>query len=134
MGTKEGADDAQWCRVLDAAYHTQHLQFILSAESVAALDLYGTRSLLYNLLDALHRLSIELVFRQLMQSVGRVEDATTALCYLGIAQAPYLIYKLTLTTVGIDDMGVAVAERREEGAARGVERVPTLTLPMRGGR
>ena len=50
-----------------------------------------------------------------MQPVGRVEDAAAPTGYLGVAQSADLVDELALAAVGIDEVGVRVAERREYG-------------------
>ena len=48
--------------LLHAPNHAQHLQFVFQIEPVAALYLYTAGSLLYNLVQSAHGLTIELIF------------------------------------------------------------------------
>ena len=52
-----------------------------------------------------------------MQPVCRVQYATTTTGNLGIAQPSDLVDELSLAAVGIDQMGVGVAERGENAAS-----------------
>ena len=121
MGAQESAAHLQGSRFLDAANHAQHLQLVLSGQSVAALDFHRTRSLADNLVHTAHRLAVELVLRKLVQTVGRVQDASPSAGYLSIAQAVDFVNELLLAAAGIDDVGVAVAERRHHGAAFSID-------------
>ena len=56
-----------------------------------------------------------------MQPVGGVQDAASAACDLLIRKAVDLVQKLLLAAPGVDQVGVRVAERREEHPARGID-------------
>ena len=94
---------------LHALYHTEHLQLVLKAQSVAALYLDASGSLTYHFVKALHGLTEEFVLGSAVQEVGRIEDASSTSGYLLIAESVYLIHKLPLTASGEDDVRVRVA-------------------------
>ena len=121
MGSEKRADHAHGCCLPDAAYHAQHLQLVVGVESVAAFYLHGSRAFGCYLADTLHGLVVELVFRSLVQPVRRAQYAATPAGYLGVAQAAYLVDELALATARIHQVGVAVAERREQPAPLGID-------------
>ena len=116
-------DDLQRSRLLDAPDDAQHFQLVSGSKSVAALDFDGSRTLSDDFADALHGLFVEFVFAGVVQSVGRVQDASAAPRNLFVAQTANLIDKLALATAGIDNVGVAVAKRREHESALSIDSI-----------
>ena len=100
----------------DAADDAQHLQLVPGRKAVAALDLHAPRTHRRDLAHALHRLRIEFVLRSLVQPVGGVENAPAPPGDLLVRQTVDLVQKLPLAAPGVDQVGVRVAERREEHA------------------
>ena len=118
---EEGGLHAERCRLADVADDAQHLQLVGGVQTVAALYFHGSRPLADYLVDALHGLSVQFVFAQLVQTVGTVQDASATACNLGIAQSANLVDELPLAAAGIDQMGVRVAERGQHGTALGID-------------
>ena len=121
VGTEEGAADGDGARLAYAAYHAQHFQLVLRVQTVSALDFYRARTFTYNLVDTLHGLTVELVFRQFVQTVGRIQYAAAPPRYLRVAQTADLVDKFLFAAVGINQMGMAVAKRRHHRSALGVD-------------
>ena len=108
---QEGGAHQRGHRFADAADHPEHLQFIRRIEAVAALDLEGSGPLLQHLPDPLHRLLVERIFPGAVQQVGGVEDAPAPGGDFFIGQARDLVEEFPRAAAGIDDVGMAVAER-----------------------
>ena len=121
MGTQKSGNNFQWGGFLDATDDAQHLQFVLGVQSVATLYFNGSRPLTDDLVDAHHGAFEEFVLTQLMQAVGTVQDASAATGYLGIAEPLNFVDELVLTALGIDEVGVGVAERRQHQPATGID-------------
>ena len=83
--------------------------FSSSSVAVAALYLNAARTLHHHLAHTPHGLLIELVLCHGVQQVGRVEYASAAFGYFGIAQASYLVDKLALAASRIHYVGMRVA-------------------------
>ena len=120
MGAEEGGPHFQRCGLADAADHAQHLQLVFGRETVSALDLDAAGSHRRDLPDTLHGLPVELLLGGVVQPVGGVQDPAAAACDLLVGEAVDLVEELLLAAPGIDQMGVRVAERREEHPAFGV--------------
>ncbi len=123
VGTEESAAHGDRARLAYAPYHAQHLQLVLRVQTVTALDFYRARAFIYYLPNPTHGLTVELILRQLVQTVGRIQYAAAAPRYLRVAQPLDFVDKLLLAAVGIDQMGVAVAERRQHRSALGIDDV-----------
>ena len=67
-----------------------------------------------------------------MQSVGGVQDAASAARDLLVRKAVDLVQKLLLAAPGVDQVGVRVAERREEYPARGIDDAVGIRLAELG--
>ena len=106
--------------LLEAANHAQELQFALGGEAVAALDFDGAGAQSHRFVETLQGHVVELVLRSRCRSLGRVEDAAAAFGNLLVAEAADLVNKLMLARVGIDEVGVRVAERREKQTSRSI--------------
>ena len=61
-----------------------------------------------------------------METVGRIEDATTAGGNLGIGQSLEFVLKLLLTAACPDQVGMAVAEARHDEGALGIDELCAL--------
>ena len=77
-----------------ACYDTQHLEFIVKCESVAALDFHSSCAKRYYITYTRRCLVIQSVLAIFVQPVGRIENATASCGYLGITQAIDFVDKL----------------------------------------
>ena len=118
---KKRCHDLQRCRLLDAPNDAQHFQFVSGVQAVAALDFDGSRAFSDDFADAPHCLFVEFVFGKFVESVGRIEDSTTPTRNFGVTQTANLIDKLALATACIDNVRVAVAERRKHVSALSID-------------
>ena len=121
MCAEEVGLHGQRSRLLDASDHAKHLQLILHCQSVAALDFDGSGTHGHDLTDSYHRLFVEVVFRGVVQQIGRVEDSAATCCDLLIAQSGNLVPELTVAATCIHDMCVAVTERRHHNSSLSVD-------------
>ena len=121
MRTEEGGTDEGRAVLTDTPNDAQHFQFVLCTQSVTAFNLDGAGTLLDHLVDALHRLAVELIFAGLMQAVGRIEDTSAAAGDLLVGETVDLIQKLALARTCIYDMRVRVAEGGHHQSALGIE-------------
>ena len=119
---EEGGAHSDGRGLADTADHAQHLQFVCGREAVAALDLDAPRTHADDFADALHGLLVQLVLRGGAEPVGGVENAAAPAGDLLVAQAVDLVQKLLFAAAGIDQMGVRIAERREERPSLGIHR------------
>ena len=126
MGAKEGGHHLDGRGLADAADDAQHLEFVLGVQTVAALDLDGAGTLGNDFAHAAHSLTVEFLFTQEVQAVGRVENAASTACNLGIGEPADLVHKLALTAAGIHDVGVAVAPRGQHGATLCIDHLPII--------
>ena len=121
MGTEEGGHDAEWRMGLYALGDTQNFQLILGRQSVARLDFHTSCAFLPDLLGTAHGLLEEVLLARLVETVGRIEDATAAGGNLGIGQSLEFVLKLLLTAACPDQVGMAVAEARHDEGALSVD-------------
>ena len=127
---EEGGAHLERCRLADAADDAQHLQLVLGREAVAALDFHGAGAHADDFADALHRLAVELLLGGGVEPVGGVENTPAAARYLFVAQAVDFVEELLLAAAGIDQMGVRVAERREEHPPGGIHHLCGVGTPL----
>ena len=62
-----------------------------------------------------------------MKQICRIQDTASACGDFFVAQSGYLVTEFSVTTTGLDDVGVGVAECGEDEAAFGVDKI--LTSP-----
>ncbi len=108
--SKEVRLDGQGRVLLQATDDAEELQLTLGGQAVAALDLDGARTHTHHLVEALLGHDVEFVLRCRRRRLGRIEDASSPLGDLLVAEAADLVDKLQLTRVGVDEMCVRVAE------------------------
>ena len=121
MGTEEGGHDAEGRMGLYALGDTQNFQLILGRQSVARLDFHASCAFLPDFLGTAHGLLEEVLLARLVETVGRIEDATAAGGNLGVGQSLEFVLKLLLTAACPDQVGVAVAEARHDECALSVD-------------
>ena len=114
MGTEEGGHDAEWRMGLYTLGDTQNFQLILGRQSVARLDFHTSCAFLPDFLGTAHGLLEKVLLARLVETVGRIEDATAAGGNLGVGQSLEFVLKLLLTAACPDQVGVAVAEARRQ--------------------
>ena len=128
VGAEEVGLDGHGRGLLQAAYDAQQLKLALSGEAVAALDLDGAGTHAHHAVEALQRHVVELVLRGRRRGLGRVEDTASPLGNLLVAEPAYLVHKLMLARVGIDDVRVGVAERRHHHPSCGIDHAVGIHL------
>ena len=116
VSAEEIGPDNQSGRGFDAADDTEHFQFILRGEAVSALDFEGTGSHGPDFFDSFHGLAVEFVFAGLVKQVGRIQDSTATGCDFFVGETGNLVPEFSVTASGIDQMGVGIAECRQDPA------------------
>ena len=120
VGAEEVGLDGQGRVLLEAADDAQELQLALGGEAVAALDFDGAGAEAHGLFEAALGHVVEFLLRGRRRGFGRIEDTPSPLRDLLVAEAANLVDELMLARVGIDEVGVRVAEGREDEPSRGV--------------
>ena len=98
----------------------QHFKFILNSEPVTAFNLNRSGSHHHNLLQSRQGLHNELLLRSLMQPAGRIQYPSSPACDLLVRKPPDLVDILYLPAAGKHQVGMRIAEGRENHAVRGI--------------
>ena len=119
MGTEEVGLNGEGRLLLEAADDTEHFQFVLRIQSIAALDFNGAGTEGSNLFQTVPCVSEKLVLGGGAEAVHRVEDSPSPFGNLLIAEAFNLVDVLDFAAAGIHDVGVRVTEGREDHPSGG---------------
>ena len=116
MGTEEGGLHGHRGAFFQAPDDAQELHLPFRVQTIAGLDFGRAGALGLHFLQTLQALAVDLVLGGLSDQVRRIENAAAPGRDLLIAQAVDLVEKLARPAAGIDDMRMAVAERRHHHA------------------
>ena len=117
MRTKEISTNSQRSSLFQSANHTQHLQFILSRQTITTLNISRTRTETNHLIHTLKSLFIKSIFRCIMQTFSRIQNTATTFRNLLITQTIDFINKFMLTTTSIHNMSMTITKRRQHKTA-----------------
>ena len=113
MRTQEISTNSQWSSLLQSTNHTQHLEFILSRQTITTLNISRTRTKSNHLIHTLKCLFIQSILRSIMQTLSRIQNTTTTLSNLLITQTIDFINKFMLTTTSINNMSMTITKCRQ---------------------